>query len=246
MNNVVEEILTSRKTIGRNGEIVDIHSEISGREGRFIFDQIAGDHTIVKTLEVGCAFGLSSLHICEALRGRKDAHHIIIDPFQTSDWFGAGIHALDRAGFDFYELVEEKSEFALPKILRESGEESFDFIFIDGWHTFDHTLVDCFYANRLLRPGGILMVDDCDFAPVMRAVKYIANYPCYKYAASITDYPDHPLLNLACRAGRMVPMGIDMRYRLPAKLRQLLRRPNMIALHKTASDERRWNWYKPF
>ena len=45
----------------------------------------------------------------------------------------------------------------MPKFLNM---KPFDFIFIDGWHTFDYTLVDMFYADRLLRIGGYLLIDD--------------------------------------------------------------------------------------
>ena len=246
MNKIIDEILSTRKTIGTDGTQIDIHSEISRAEGQFIFDYIAQDTTILKTLEVGCAYGLSSLHICEALKTRENAHHTILDPFQNTDWNGAGVHALTRAGLNNFTLVEECSEFALPQILKEHGDESFDFIFIDGWHTFDHTLVDCFYANRLLRKGGILIVDDCDFAPVAKAVKYINSYPCYHKKGCLIDYPDSPILNSICRIGNLIPLGHDLRYRLPKRLRQVIRRPNMVALKKEAQDKRPWNWYKPF
>jgi hypothetical protein len=43
-------------------------------------DSEEGDNSITKTLEVGYAFGLSSLHICEALRNGPGASHLIIDP----------------------------------------------------------------------------------------------------------------------------------------------------------------------
>ena len=65
-------------------------------------------------------------------------------------------------------LVEERSEFALPTILT-SNEGRFDFIFIDGWHTFDHTILDCFYAIRLLRVGGYLVLDDAHWRSVTRS-----------------------------------------------------------------------------
>jgi predicted O-methyltransferase YrrM len=91
---------------------------------------------------------------------------------------------LEEAGIRFFNLVEIKSEFALPRIL-EQGEGSFDFIFIDGWHTFDHTLLDCFYATRLLRVGGYLAIDDVIFPAVRRVVDFVLNYPCYELFRSL-------------------------------------------------------------
>ncbi|MCH9013660.1 MAG: class I SAM-dependent methyltransferase, partial [Proteobacteria bacterium] len=120
-------------------------------------------------MEIGCAFGLSSLHICSALSGRGAAHHVIIDPFQQKHWHGIGIANLRRAGFDFFEHIEEPSEFALPALAREQS-GTFDMVLIDGWHTFDHTLLDFFYANRLIRVGGYILVDDCNMPAVNRAI----------------------------------------------------------------------------
>ena len=140
---------------------------------------------MVKTLEVGCAYGLSSLHICLATRNRDLASHTIIDPNQNTSWDGVGIRNLEKAGISFFSLIEERSEFALPQLL-DGNEGQFDFIFIDGWHTFDHTLLDCFYATRLLRVGGILAIDDASFPSVRRVVNFIKHYPCYEEYGSVS------------------------------------------------------------
>jgi len=31
-----------------------------------------------------------------------------------------------------------------------------DFAFVDGWHTFDYTLIDFFYIDKILRSGGLV------------------------------------------------------------------------------------------
>ena len=133
---------------------------------------IEANPAICKTLEIGCAYGISSLFICLSAEGRCNFSHTIIDPFQFSQWKGIGVNNLKLAGVQNYKLVEKKSEFALPELL-EKGEGKFDFIFIDGWHTFDHTLVDCFYSTRLLRVGGILVIDDVAYPSVARVVNYL-------------------------------------------------------------------------
>ena len=64
----------------------------------------------------------------------------------------------------------------MPELL-EDNEEKFDFIFIDGWHTFDYTLLDFFYADKLLRKGGIIIIDDAKHLGVAKCVRYIdTNY----------------------------------------------------------------------
>jgi len=246
VNPVIEEIYRTRTTIAADGAVIPLHSEVSPDEGAFLAQLIGKSADIRKTLEVGCASGLSTLHICEALRGRDGARHYAIDPFQRGQWRGAGLRALERAQLrDYVELLEERSELALPKLLH-AHESSFDLIFIDGWHTFDHTLLDCFYSLRLLRVGGILVVDDCDMSSVGKAISYLGRYPCLRRIGQVTAYPANPVLRSLCQLAAHTPITLDQRHRLPLTLRKLVRRPNMVAMEKVCSDLRQWNWYEPF
>ncbi len=147
MEALINKLYETGLVEGQSGQFHKLHSAIDREEGAFVQSIIRDDPTIRNTLEVGCAYGLSSLHICSAIHGRPGASHTIIDPFQNTDWDGAGIRNLKTAGIEFFDLIEVKSEFALPHML-EKAEGQFDLVFIDGWHTFDHTLLDCFYATR--------------------------------------------------------------------------------------------------
>ena len=74
--------------------------------------------------------------------------------------------------------IMKKSYEALPELLKK---EKFDFIFIDGWHTFDYTLIDFFYSNLLLKIGGIILIDDALHRGVGKSVQYFdKNYLFYK------------------------------------------------------------------
>ena len=152
---IVAEIYKRGTVKGRTGKIYQLQSAIDAIEGSFISQLIDGDQTIHDTLEIGCAYGLSSLHICLATKGRSNASHTMIDPFQCTQWDGAGVVNLEQAGIDFFHLIEAKSEFALPRLLESNRQ--FDFIFVDGMHTFDHAMLDCFYATRLLQSEVTLL-----------------------------------------------------------------------------------------
>src|ERR1039457_3486186 len=171
VNSVIDEIYQTRVVRDASGNEYELSSEVDSAEGDYLYRLISSDSSITRTLEVGCAFGLSSLHICEALRNRPGASHVIIDPKQTDVWHGVGVAQLERAGISFFNFIPEPSELALPDLLR-SQPESFDLIFIDGWHTFDHTMLDMFYANRLVRVGGYIVVDDCNWKSVSAAISY--------------------------------------------------------------------------
>jgi predicted O-methyltransferase YrrM len=245
MNPQIKSIYATRKVIGKNGAEITLHSEIDPAEGEFIHQIISQDTNVSKTLEVGCAYGLSSLHICDALKSRPNPQHTIVDPFQYSDWGGVGISNLEKAGVTFFRLIEEQSEFALPALLRE-GEATFDLIFIDGWHTFDHTILDCFYATRLLKTGGYLLIDDVAMCSVGRASNYFSLYPCYQVYAALSDTSSLSLKRRTARALlSLSPSSIKKRVIHPAFLNAVSAQAHtrMIALKKIGEDKRSWNWF---
>jgi predicted O-methyltransferase YrrM len=49
-------------------------------------------------------------------------------------------------------------------ILREEN-AVFDFIYVDGSHRRDDVMIDCLGAWRLLREGGVMLMDDYTWMP---------------------------------------------------------------------------------
>ena len=117
-------------------------------------------------------------------------------------------------------------------------------VFIDGMHTFDHTMLDLFYANRLIRVGGYIVIDDSNFWSVSRAVSYILNYPAYRLWAQTQ------VVSLKGRiaefVARILPKAIGSLF-LPKIIYELIyRNPKMVVLKKVANDERKSKWFKDF
>ena len=127
-----------------------------------------------RTIEVGLGYGLSALHICEGLlatAGEAMACHVAIDPYQARRFSGLGLQFLEEAGVaEMVEHHEEESQLALPRFLGEG--RTFDVAFVDGNHRFDWVFVDLFYLGRLLRPGGIVFLDDYQLPGVARATLF--------------------------------------------------------------------------
>lgn len=125
------------------------------------------------TIETGMALGLSTLFLVEGiLNAPADApHHTAIDPYQTRDWRSAGLRALRESGVaQFVTLIEDDSALALPRLVSEG--RRFDLGYVDGGHLFENAFLDIYYMHRLVRPGGLIVVDDLWMPAIRAAVSY--------------------------------------------------------------------------
>jgi cephalosporin hydroxylase len=171
MNPVLEKILRTGNTTSASGEIIKVHSQISEKQGESLQEIISAVRPKV-SLEIGLAYGIASLYICEALAKVQAERHIIIDPFQHQGWKGIGFLNLKQAGYEkMIEFHEAPSFQVLPKL--EADGLRIDFAFIDGWHTFDYVMVDFFYIDKMLRVGGVLVFDDLCYASIRKLCRYI-------------------------------------------------------------------------
>ena len=152
-------------------------SVVSREEGGFLRN-LASSADISKTVEIGFANGISSLYLCSGIAAKANPSHTAIDPAQYSLFQGKGIANLKRAGFEFLRFLEAPSEVALPQLMQEGA--VFDMALIDGWHTADQTMLDFYYVDRLVRPGGIVVIDDMTMPAVNKVVHYIARIPNYQ------------------------------------------------------------------
>ncbi|MFZ0637855.1 MAG: class I SAM-dependent methyltransferase [Candidatus Acidiferrales bacterium] len=184
---LAEEILKTGRVKTVDGrKTVRVQSETSPTICEFLKTLVV-ETTARVTLEVGLAFGVSALFICEGLREAGGQRHIAIDPNQTTQYQGIGIENARRAGFgDLVELREEASYVVLPELLA-SGVE-LDFAYIDGWHTLDYALVDFFYVDLMLKVGGIVAMDDCYFNGVHPVCRYIATNRAYRVRGVVEDH----------------------------------------------------------
>ena len=105
------------------------------------------------------------------MNGNGKAQHVAIDPYQTTGFKDCGLQFLADGGVaSLVEHHSELSQIALPRFLADG--RRFDFAFVDGSHHFDGVFVDLFYLGRLVRPNGIIFVDDYQLPSVARAVSF--------------------------------------------------------------------------
>jgi predicted O-methyltransferase YrrM len=123
-------------------------------------------------IEIGLAYGASALAIAEALvvNGADNDAHVIIDPFQDQ-FHDVGWNLLVSCGLSGLSSLErERSQLVLPR-LAGSGFVA-DAAFVDGSHVFHNVFVDLFFLGELVRPGGLVIVDDSEWLSVATAGRY--------------------------------------------------------------------------
>jgi predicted O-methyltransferase YrrM len=158
-----------------------ISGGINTDEGMYLYKTILSINAH-KMIEVGLANGVSSAYILIGAK-QTNGHLISIDPFQKTQWKSGGLNIICKMKLKSHHTwIEDVSHKALPRLLDKKGaESSYDLIFIDGFHTFDYTLVDAYFADKLLRVGGVLIVDDFLHKGVNASMKYImTNWSHYK------------------------------------------------------------------
>lgn len=135
------------------------------------------------TLEVGLGYAVSTLFVCEGLlENGGEVGHVAVDAYQFESlpghrtlFGGAGIANLEEAGVrDLVDLIVERSETALPRLLSEG--RSFDLAFIDGNHRFEGVFLDLVFCGKLVTPGAVVFADDAQLPAVRRAARFcVAN-----------------------------------------------------------------------
>jgi cephalosporin hydroxylase len=98
-------------------------------------------------IEIGLAYGSSTLAIGEALISVGGDRHVILDPFQDSGFRDAGWEEIRSTQLDgVVTLSRERSQIALPRLAGEGM--SADAALVDGSHVF-HNVVDLYYLQMI-------------------------------------------------------------------------------------------------
>jgi len=162
-------------------------TSVTPGRGKFLGDLVR-QLKPASTLEVGMGWGLSTLHMLEAMfeNGSVRQPHIIMDPFQQKTFHNGALRVLREAGVaEFVEHHSEPSEIFLPKLV-EQGRQ-FDFAFIDGDHRFDGAFVDLVFVHKLLKPGGVMALDDTELDAVHLAARFAETNWGYTYVGGHSD-----------------------------------------------------------
>jgi cephalosporin hydroxylase len=173
---MLRKLYSSLPIVGKSGKVFESRPALSTTRNLNEIVEILCRSRPENTLEVGMAFGGSSLIFADiggtVCRGRY--RHTAIDPYQSTVWDGVGMQCLEAAGLrKFIELFEEPSCLVLPRLLSEG--RRFGVIYVDGSHLFEDVFVDAYFCARLLTVDGYLLFDDSSSRHVAKVLAFIDN-----------------------------------------------------------------------
>ena len=254
MNTVLEQIVSTQQVTDgtvtlplRHPSALELPVAVDAEEGRFL-GRIIETVKPRTSLEIGMAYGVSALYICEALsKLPHQARHIAMDPFQTEQWRRIGLTNVAAAGYaHMLEFHENRSELVLPQLL--AAGTSIDFAFVDGWHTFDQVMVELYYLNRMLSVGGVIAFDDAERRGINRVIRHALSYSAYRVFE-----PDRGRSSRVTLAGRLRRRLSQHPKALRFIRRDVLERDwdlgihaTCVAIQKVTEDRRGSSWEGDF
>ena len=148
--------------------------------GQILFDAVLQEKPR-RVIEIGMACGISSLAMMTGLKRLGGGTLTSVDPYQLTYFRGAGAEFVKTAGLSAMHTLVVKADYLfLPQLVSEGESGKFDFAYIDGNHTFDYTLLDAWYLDLLVRPGGILAFNDCSYQAVHRVINWLLSHRAYE------------------------------------------------------------------
>ncbi|MFD2515645.1 O-methyltransferase [Pontibacter locisalis] len=233
-----------------SGEYIPLHSHTSKEQGLFL-QNILEEIRPQRSLEVGLAYGISTLFILEKHREfeNKTKSHIVIEPFS---WGGVAEHNIEKEGLaEYVEIRYQRSDEVLPRLYFDNIR--IQFAYIDTTKVFDTVLQDFYFIDKILDVGGVVVLDDCNgkWPGVQRVARFINVLPHYKLMAA------HNKSNLTLKK-KLANLAISKFIKLiPFKDKihptsdfesdiDLGLDYNCLVFQKVSDDERKWDWDKPF
>jgi len=223
----------------------EVEGGINKMEAERIFDLLERERPGV-TAEIGCANGVSTKVIAEALEQNGKGHHFAVDPYQASYWKDAGKIRISAANVShrvtFHDEFPERIFHTLPQL---------DFVFIDGSHLFDFTMVDFVVSDKQLRVEGILAFHDTWMGAVRGVLRFVLsnrNYEPVNLAAHSRPFGRwHKFRHhAAVRIARLLSGNSDLVMLRSPFQRLGLDYGNLVFIRKTGEDNRDWRYFDEF
>jgi predicted O-methyltransferase YrrM len=246
LNEVLETIFKTKKTKDLSGNIREVNDMISRDEAFALFKMYKASDAKI-SLEVGLAHGVSALVFCQAHDEyiSTEGVHYAVDPNQLTSYNSAAICALEKAGYlKHFKLLNGPSHLEIPELIKQNIKV--DCAFIDGWHTFDYTLIDFFLIDKILKPSGYIAFHDTYGRAKQKVINFILTHRKYEI--------DNTLMNFSTESFyKVLKFFIWRIYKDPMLLfswfhwqYQLRSSSGLIILKKIEDFEPDYNFFKNF
>jgi predicted O-methyltransferase YrrM len=161
--------------------LIDLHKKeatnlpwCTNQEGDFLFFLA---QKCKAALEIGFATGSTALYMLKGLS--QNGGQLISVDYKQDEYEYLGVKLVKAAGYeDFHQLIEGNTDNVLPELMKKGSR--FDLIFLDGWKTFDHLMLDIYYANQMFTVGGFIVFDDTRMPSVRRIISFLMTHYLYK------------------------------------------------------------------
>jgi predicted O-methyltransferase YrrM len=161
--------------------LIDLHKKeatnlpwCTNQQGDFLF-LLARERKAA--LEIGFATGSTAIYMLRGL-SEKGGQLISVD-YKQDEYDYLGIKLVRAAGYqDFHQVIEGNTNVVLPELMKKGSR--FDLIFLDGWKTFDHLMLDVYYANQMLTIEGVLVFDDTRMSSVRKIISFLTTHYFYE------------------------------------------------------------------
>ena len=197
---LLREIYDTGEVVLGDGTRRAAHAQVARANAEGLYRAVLGERP-TRVLEVGMAYGISSLAILAALQEAGGEGRLLsIDPHQRQIWRDGGRKTVERSGLGHrHELIEDFDYLVLPRLIEQQCR--FDLAYIDGHHSFDYVMLDFFFVDLALEVGGVVGFNDCGWKSVFRVIRFIETHK--KYAEiDVGIEPDYHGRNALFSLGR--------------------------------------------
>ena len=127
-------------------------------------------------METGFGTGSTAVHMLAA--SASWGGNVLSIDWSEKNFNHIGKRNLERSGYgERHQLIERPSFEVMAELLIDRRQ--FDFVFVDGWKSFDYLAYECFVVNQLLPVGGCLMFDDAQLPSMRKLIKMLVGH--YQY-----------------------------------------------------------------
>lgn len=131
--------------------------------GRLALGRVMNELGLKRGVEIGTCRAESALQWCQAMPGLQltcvdpyKPYHANVRQDRLDQWHKEAQQKISESEYDI-DLWRMSSRDAVSRF----ADESVDFVYIDGDHTFDAVMMDLLqYAPKVRRPGGIIALHD--------------------------------------------------------------------------------------